>query len=94
MFDEVFMLPVARLLPVLVFGAMTTLPCAAQNTALPATRRARSLSPARMSCTRQPIVGSTGPPVCGCVYSSAIPSNGLPSLSRSASSASIVCSQE
>src|SRR5438309_7663196 len=49
-------------------------PCATQKTALPVTRLARSLSPARISCTRQPRVGSTGPPVCGCVYSSATPS--------------------
>ena len=60
------------------------------NTELPVTRRAFSFSPRRTIWMPQLMVGVTGPPVCGLVYSSAMPSWGEPSRSRSACSASIV----
>ena len=55
------------------------LPCTTWNTELPVTRFAFSFSPLRINCTRHDMVGSTGPPVCACVYSSVMPSCGLPS---------------
>lgn len=70
------------------------LPRTTWNTELPVTRRGLSFSPLRSIWMRQAMVGVTGPPVCGWVYSSAMPSCGEPSAPFRASSAASVWSKE